>query len=367
MNTALATLCVLLFSLTMPATRMAALSFPPEMVALLRLLGAGLVCAITVGFVDRWVPPRKAWLPLAATALASVAGFSILGALAMKRVPATHGAVGLATLPALTALYASVRDRVNPGLRFWLSGLAGTVLTIGYFAAQSHAGLGTGDALLVAGVAVSAFGYVEGGRLSRIHGGRHVMSWAVLLTFPFSLAVAIAVLAGWLPWTLPAISAAPGAWLSALYLATVSQSLGMFVWFRVLARGPMAQVAMLQLIQPFFSLLAAMFFLGENPGSGAWFVAAAVAVCVFSTNRARAASDSTAPKKSRQRPAVKARDAVQPETRALETDLEPRNLREGESRNEQTPTGTQRALERRSQLAKRALQNIGHDQLKRPS
>lgn len=282
MNMALAAICVILFSFTVPATRIATLAFAPEAVALLRLIGAGLICMMTVIVFDRWVPPRRAWLSIAATAFGAVAGFSFLTALAMKRVPATHGAVALTALPAMTAIYASLRDRANPGIRFWVFCSAGTALAFASFAARSGASVLPGDWILGAAVLSAAFGYVEGGRLSREHGGRRVMSWAVILPLPIALFLAVSFLR---TSTLPSWEDAPSAWMAAAYLAVVSQSLGMFLWFKVLARGPMGKIAMIQLIQPFFSLLAAVFILKEPAGWETWVVASLVGLTIFGANR----------------------------------------------------------------------------------
>jgi drug/metabolite transporter (DMT)-like permease len=77
----------------------------------------------------------------------------------------------------------------------------------------------------------------------------------------------------------------PHAWMSLGYLALVSQSSGMFLWFKVLAIGPMEKVALVQLLQPFLSLLASIFFLDETVLWSTWIIAAIVAACIFGANR----------------------------------------------------------------------------------
>src|SRR4051812_14592645 len=101
MNLLLAVLCVVLFSLTIPATRIAALSLDSSTVAAFRMLGASIICLFTIIFYDRWIPPKKLWLSLMSLALISVLGFSILCAIAMKYVSGAHGSIGIAALPAL--------------------------------------------------------------------------------------------------------------------------------------------------------------------------------------------------------------------------------------------------------------------------
>lgn len=280
MNLFLAIVCAVLFSLTVPFTRLAALEAAPEVVTLLRLIGAGVVCLL-LALRDGWIPPRNIWPQLLFTSFGAVVGFATLMAFAMREVPGSHGAIALASLPAVTAAYASLRDRNNPGMLFWLFALAGTALSFGFFFTLSADSLVGGDVLLGLAVITAAFGYVEGGRLSRVHGGRRVMSWAVLLTLP--IAVPVALLG--FPASIFRVDAfSPPGWFAMAYLALVSQSTGMFLWYRVLARGPMEKVALAQLLQPFFTLLASIYLLQEAVSWQAWVIALLVAVCIFGAN-----------------------------------------------------------------------------------
>lgn len=282
MNMSLATLCVLLFSLTVPFTRLAVLEMPPLLVMGLRLCGAALVCALFL-LRDPWWPPRRIWLPLVLTMLASVAGFSLLTALALQQVPGTHGAIGLASLPAVTALYAALRDRVQPPAAFWGFALLGTLLSTAYLLLDAAGGFMTGDLLLMVAVLAAAFGYVEGARLSREFGGRRIMSWAILLSLPLALGVTYSQLD-----VVDLASFSATAWSSVFYLAVISQSLGMMLWYRVLATGPMEKVALVQLLQPFFTLLSAHLLLGEVVAPQAWIVALLVVFCIVGANRSKA-------------------------------------------------------------------------------
>lgn len=283
MNLLLAIVCVVLFSLTVPFTRLAALEAAPEVVTLLRLLGAGIVCLL-LALRDGWIPPKNIWPQLLFTSFGAVIGFATLTAFAMREVPGSHGAIALAALPAVTAAYASLRDRHNPGMLFWLFALVGTVLSFGFFFTLSVGSLVAGDALLGLAVIAATFGYVEGGRLSRLYGGRRVMSWAVLLTLPIALPTALL----WFPASIFRAEAfSPPGWFAMAYLALVSQSTGMFLWYRVLARGPMEKVALAQLLQPFFTLLASIYLLRETVSWSAWLIALLVAGCIFGANSAR--------------------------------------------------------------------------------
>ncbi len=284
MNILFAVVCVVLFSLTVPATRVAALTLDPSDIAAFRLLGAGAVCALCVAFYDRWFPPRKIWFHLFAVAFGSVWGFSFLIALAMKQVPSTHGAIAMAATPALTAVYSSLRDQCPQSFRFWLFCLIGTASTFSYFFTTSSGTLSSADLLLVGVVVASTFGYVEGARLSRQYGGRRIMSWAVILALPLAIVLTLPSVHFE---NLPGFWDTPKTWAAVAYLATVSQSLGMFLWYRVLAIGPIGKIAMVQLLQPFLSLAATLAMLGEQISVSAWVTSGIVVLCIFGANNER--------------------------------------------------------------------------------
>lgn len=280
MNILAAILCVFLFGLTAPFTRMAALETSPESIIIIRILGAGIVCLIYV-LMDKWVPPRKVWKGLAFTALGTVIGFNSLMAYGLSDVPAGHAAVALAGLPMATSVYSVLRDRLNPGIKFWIFAALGTFLCFAFFFSINFKGFLLGDVFLLLSVVSAAFGYVEGGRVSREYGGARTMSWAVLITLPVCMPLAISYI-NQMP---PSFSLSTNGWLSVAYLAFISQSLGMFLWFKVLAKGPMEKVAQVQLLQPFFTLFASIFLLGETTSLLTWIIAGLVALCVFGSNK----------------------------------------------------------------------------------
>lgn len=281
MNIVAAAFCIILFSLTVPFTRIAALEIPPEAIIFLRLIGASIICAVVV-IMDGWVPPRKIWKGIFATSLGSVIGFSSLTAFAMKEVPSGHAAVALAAMPIATAAYSVLRDRLNPGGKFWLFAVTGTFLSFAFFFAMNVSALVFGDFLLVLAVFAAAFGYVEGGRMSRLYSGKRIMSWAILFTLPITIPACIYYFS---QSSFDVSKVSSNVWLSVGYLALVSQSTGMFLWFKVLAKGPMEKIALVQLLQPFFTLLASIIFLGEFVSPATWIIAALVGACIFGANQ----------------------------------------------------------------------------------
>lgn len=280
MNLLAATLCVALFSLTAPFTRIAALSVNPELIILLRIVGAGLICLLFI-LRDRWIPPREALSGILGTALGSVIGFNAFMAYGLREVSAGHAAVALAALPICTSIYSIIRDRTNPGLSFWIYAFAGSALSLGFFFVLNVEELLPGDIYLLLSVLAAAYGYVEGGRSSRTYGGARTMSWAVLITLPFCIPLLYLEIQN-SPMDLSNLNS--NVWISLIYLATISQSLGMFLWFKVLAIGPMEKISLVQQLQPFLTLLAAIILLGEDVDTTTWIIAVLVALCVLGAN-----------------------------------------------------------------------------------
>jgi drug/metabolite transporter (DMT)-like permease len=248
---------VALFSLTMPFTRMAVAGLDPAFVALGRALGAALLAA---AWLRAPMPGRAALLPLALVALGCVIGFPLLTSIALRTLPAAHGAVLAGVLPLCTALYAALRGHERPSPRFWLLAVLGAGLVAAFALAQGGGRLQAEDLLMFAAIALAAIGYAEGGRLARTLGSEATICWALLLAAP-----PCAAMLAWSGTATPAAlaQAGPSAWLGFGYVTVCSMFVGFFFWYRGLALGGVARVGQVQLLQPFLSLAGAAVLLGE--------------------------------------------------------------------------------------------------------
>ncbi len=258
---ALGLVAVAMFSLTLPFTRMAVAELDPAFVALGRALVAALLAA---GWLlarrSAW-PPRTAWLPLALVALGCVIGFPWLTSIALRTVPASHGAVLVGILPLATAVFSALRGNEKPSPGFWLTAVTGSALVIGFALRQSGGSFHTADLLVLAAVALGGLGYAEGGRLAQRMGGEQVISWALVLSAPLLLPLAV-----WLFWgQLGRLAhAGAGAWIGFGYVSVFSMFIGFFFWYRGMALGGVARVGQVQLVQPFLTLGAAALMLGDT-------------------------------------------------------------------------------------------------------
>ena len=273
---------VAMFSLTLPFTRMAVAELEPLFVALGRALGAALLAGAWLAWRRAPLPPRTAWLPLLLVMLGVVIGFPLLSSMALRYVPASHGAVLAGLLPLMTTLYAAMRGDERPSSAFWLMALLGAALVVVFALFQGGGMLHLADLLMFAAVAAGAVGYAEGGKLARTLGGPETICWALLLAAPL-----VASLLAWHYGDRLAAFAGIGAaaWLGLGYVTLFSMFIGFFFWYRGLALGGIARVGQVQLLQPFMSLVGAALLLGEGLTLPNCLFALAVIGVVFAGRR----------------------------------------------------------------------------------
>ncbi len=143
-----------------------------------------------------------------------------------------------------------------------------------------------------------AVGYAHGGVLSRDLGGARTISWALVLSLPLTLPIALVSAAVSPP------SGDATAWAGFAYVSAISMFLGFFAWYAGLARGGVARVGQVQLLQPPMTLGWSALVLGEQVGPGTFAAALAVLASVVVTQRARVRQDA-APCPSTTRPSAR--------------------------------------------------------------
>lgn len=253
---------VAIFSLTLPATRIAVADIDAIVVALGRAVGAA-ACAAIFLVVTRARWPHRQGGRLALVSLCVVFGFPLLTSIAMQDLPASHGAIVIGLLPLSTAVFAMVFAHERPSPAFWICATAGSATVVAYALIEGSGSLHFGDVLLLGAVICAGMGYAEGGRLSRSLGGPQVIAWALLLSLPVLVPIT-----AWRVMTHATVHGAVSvqAWTGLAYLSLFSMFFGFFFWYRGLAQGGVARVGQLQLLQPFLSVIAAAALLGEAFG-----------------------------------------------------------------------------------------------------
>jgi drug/metabolite transporter (DMT)-like permease len=272
---------VLGFSFTLPATRVAVGELDPVFIGLGRAAVAAVPAAVVLAIWRERLPDRRTLARLGVVALGVVFGFPLLSALALEELTAAHSAVIVGLLPAATAVMAVARAGERPSAGFWAASLAGLVAVLAFAASQGAGRPSGADLLVLAAVALGAVGYAEGGSLARDMGGSRVICWALVLSLPLTLPLGVAgAVAG-------GVSAPADAWLGFAYVALISQFLAFFAWYAALARGGVAKIGQVQLVQPLLTLGWAAALLGEHVGLVTLGASIAVVASVVATQRAR--------------------------------------------------------------------------------
>ncbi|WP_369303122.1 DMT family transporter [Pseudomonas sp. N2-5-1-1] len=270
---------VLIFSGSLPATRLAVMEFDPVFLTMIRATLAAALGLCLLGVFKEKRPARAQWMPLAVVALGVVIGFPLLTALALQYVTSAHSIVFIGLLPLATAVFGVLRGGERPRPVFWLFSMLGSLLVMSYAVAQGLSAAPVGDVLMLLAVLACGLGYAEGAKLSRTLGGWQVICWALVVSLPVVAPLSL-ILA---PATLSGISLP--AWLSLGYVALFSMLIGFVFWYRGLAQGGIAAVGQLQLLQPFFGLALAAGLLHEQVSLGMVLVTVAVIGCVAGAKR----------------------------------------------------------------------------------
>ena len=257
---------IVIFSVTLPMTRLA-VGTPdaPQMsgvfIALGRAVVAAALSAVFLLATRAPLPRRQDWWPLAITAGGVVFGFPLFTSIAMRYVEAVHASVIVGVLPLATAAVGALLHRQRPTAGFWLCAALGSALVVAFAMLRSGGAVGGlsinfADLLLLAACLCAAIGYGYGAKLSQHMRAEHVICWALVISLPLTLPLA---LFNW-----PAAALKTTAWWGFAYVAVFSMWLGFFAWYRGLALGGTVRVSQVQLVQPFLSMLFAVPLLGES-------------------------------------------------------------------------------------------------------
>jgi drug/metabolite transporter (DMT)-like permease len=263
---------VIIFSGSLPATRVAVSSFMPLFLTSARAVIAAVLAAALLLALREKRPARDDLVPLAIVAAGVVVGFPLLTALALQHITSARSIVFIGLLPLATAIFGVLRGGERPKPAFWLFSITGACVVAGFALVHSESNSVAGDLLC-------GLGYAEGATLSRRLGGWQVISWALVLSLPAMAAVALFTLPdAWMGITVPA-------WFGLAYVSVFSMLVGFVFWYRGLALGGIAGVGQLQLLQPFFGLLLAGLLLGEPVAPSMIVVTTLVVFCVGGAKR----------------------------------------------------------------------------------
>jgi drug/metabolite transporter (DMT)-like permease len=270
---------VLIFSLSLPATRVAVADFDPLFLTVARATIAGLLGLALLLLFREKRPQSNQVASLVVVALGVVVGFPLLTAFALQTITSAHSTVYIGLLPLATAIFGVLRGGERPAPAFWLFSCLGSAFVAGFAAYESGSGLARGDIFMLSAIVVCGLGYAEGAKLSRVLGGWQVISWALVISLP--------VMAALVAWRWPASfnDVSLHAWAGLAYISLFSMLIGFVFWYRGLALGGIAAVGQLQLLQPFMALGWAALLLHEKVSPIMLLVTVAVVACVVGTRK----------------------------------------------------------------------------------
>jgi drug/metabolite transporter (DMT)-like permease len=280
-----ALLGVLLFSFSVPLTKVAVKGFDPFLTATGRAVIAGVLATGLLEWQRVPWPPRAQLRPLLVTMLGAVFGWPILLALALERTTSAHAAVIAAFMPLTTALLAVLRTHERVSWQFWAAAGAGTAALLAFALSRGGAEGGDlyADALVASAVVASSWCYVEGASVTKAMPGWQVISWVVVLALPVTLPASVAILLA----TRASHHPTAGAWTSLGLLGVSSMYLGFFAWYRGLALAGIARGGQVQQLQALLTLVWSALLLGEHVTRVTVLAALAVILCVVWAQRAR--------------------------------------------------------------------------------
>ena len=284
---------VLLFSFSVPMTKVAVGGFSPFFTAMGRAVIAGVLALVLLAIRRVPFPPREHLAPIVFTMIGAVFGWPILIALALERTTSAHVAVIAAFMPLTTALIAVLRTHERVSGQFWLAAVVGSLALV-VFALSRGGAEGadlTADLLVVGAVLMSSWCYVEGASVTKAMPGWQVISWVVVLALPLTVPASAVI------WVRTSADFAPTAieWVCLVGLGLSSMYLAFFAWYRGLAQAGIAYGSQVQQLQALLTLLWSALLLGETVTLGTVLAAVAVIACVVWAQRARGSAVVVAP------------------------------------------------------------------------
>lgn len=249
---------VLVFSFSLPLTKIAVRGLDPMVAAVGRAAVASVFALIALLIVRPPRPNRSQLWHLALVVGGVVFGFPILIAYALRHTASLHGSVVNGLLPLATAGLAVIRAGERPSSAYWTCSAVGFAAVVAYVVHEGGGTLHAADALLILAVLAAAVGYAEGALLARELGGWQVICWALVLGAPLTWVVTI-VAAG-----RTGLHATGPQWAAFGYTAMFSMFLGFFAWYAGMARAGIAKASQLQLAQPALSMVWGWPLLGER-------------------------------------------------------------------------------------------------------
>ena len=228
--------------------------FPPILLTAFRFLVTALAM---VWFVSPPVHQLRQLLWIAFVAATVQYSFTFTG---LKWLDASVAGIVVQLEVPFLVILGVILLRERPGARKWI-GIAAAFIGVGLIAGEPQLGSAWFAILLVALGALSwAFGQIMVRRLDGVS-GLTVTTWVAVLATPQLFAASLAFESD--HWQ--AIqNAGPAVWIAVLYMGLIMTAFGYWLWYTLVRKHPVSQIAPFLLLLPVFSVLGGMIFLNER-------------------------------------------------------------------------------------------------------
>lgn len=266
-----------IFAGSLPATKLAIISFNPTFLTFARASIAGVLAVLILIVLKQKLPNKHEVYQLVIVSFGVVIGFPLFTALALQHISTTHSIIFVGMLPLVTAICGIILGERKPQILFWLFAITGSVLVSGFSLTLSNTDHSLlGNLYMLLAILTCGIGYAYGGKLSRSLGGWQVICWALVIALPLMLLLSILSFIHHPIWNIE-IKAIYGL----AYVSIFSMLIGFIFWYKGLAQGGVVAIGQLQLLQPFLGLLLCYFLLNESIIWGMIGVCLAICGCVF--------------------------------------------------------------------------------------
>ena len=269
------------FGGTFIAVTLGAQSFDPITMSMGRVVPAAILAIVALKVMKHpLLPPKDAYPLIIGSSLGVVVGFPLLSTLALQTVPAADAGVIGAITPMVTATVAVLIGHNKPRRMFWVAAIFGTIsaMALAYFRGGNEFGGGVfwGYVALGAGVLFASMGHISGSTLIAKYPAFVVLNWAVMISIPLQLPIAI------VNWTLNPITQMPSAqsWFGYLYVSLFSLAIGNFMLNKGLFIIGLIKGPQLQLIQPVVTMVLSIWVLHVAVSPLTWIAALAILISV---------------------------------------------------------------------------------------
>jgi drug/metabolite transporter (DMT)-like permease len=268
---------VLLFSFSVPLTKIAVGGFNPFLTATGRAVVAGALAAVILSVNRVSWPARELVRPLLLTMIGAVFGWPILIALALQYTTSAHVAVIAAFMPLSTAIIAVFRTHEKVSAKFWLAASVGTTALVIFALGRGGATSPNywADLMVVGAMLFSSWCYVEGASVTKVMPGWQVISWVVVFALPITVPASLVL---WFT-TSGDYQTTSTQWLALILLGISSMYFGFFAWYRGLSMAGIARGSHVQQLQALLTLLWSALLLGETV---TWLTVLAAGVVIAS-------------------------------------------------------------------------------------